>query len=546
MKKRLYPLIIIPCLLSGCAFLNRPAFDMTTLMNDTQYTSIKSKRFEEYDLSFDIASFRDYMKTLNSLVEEKTSLDREFVLAFNKVFNTTYNLRDKIQVAMTKYNAGGEEQENYKNIRYELNDYFNEFLLWMPGFLTKIYHSSESIKNAIFGDMTDKEIEQMIDSYRYDENIANLKKQLSNYEDQAADLYNQLGMNRECALEMMKIYVDYIKVGNELASYYDYDNYLSYVYKNTYNRDFDKEKYDLAFTYYKQYLLPVYGQYQFRTEEYDKAAYSRLTTYNMFNKDLFLAGTFQRYASWMGGSYSLAYNHLFYDGLYCFTDEENAHGTAYIASMTSAKDGLAFFTGKNQDINTLIHEFGHYHANYANSDHNSNASFDILETHSQANEYIFCNYLENEYKDQQYESTIQYYVDYKLKRSISYIANMSVVGEIEEYVFANYDKLTVDELVVACENIDQQYDGVSTPYYWVYPIVNSSGYYVSYATSMIASMEYYYRGKEDLEACKNNYLAFVKYDGDKNSITNWEKGNIYSPFDERAYQYLANNLLKSS
>ncbi|MBR4057350.1 MAG: S-layer homology domain-containing protein [Oscillospiraceae bacterium] len=164
--------------------------------------------------------------------------------------------------------------------------------------------------------------------------------------------------------------------------------------------------------------------------------------------------------------------------------------------------------GGNGDLETLVHEFGHFSAFCYGV---RSGSYDAFEVHSQGLEALFLSYAESLYGGEARN---------QLGHALSEFLYLAAAGccwdELQSYAYAT-PELSVDALNCKSAELTAAYGltplgPAGLDYSWV-DITHSFTsplYYISYATSAIAAMELYLRSQTDgLATAADCYLDFV-------------------------------------
>ncbi|MBO4682649.1 MAG: hypothetical protein J5618_02180 [Bacilli bacterium] len=538
--------------------------DWNKVKNTGTGISLESGKVAKCSLKFDSEAFASSKKKADEIAVNKGS-----VYTFNgeteKVFNMVESLREKVTVSRAKYYEAGADE--YKEIYDSLYEEYLGFYAWYYTFLQHVRDSSPEIYNSFFGDMSEKEVADYIQNFLYTEDTKRLDTEIEAIQNEQEEKYTQFvkdfrnqtirmgdsGWNKYLN-ESLDNFRQVISKGGEYAAYYGYDNYLDYVYENWFNRNY---KYDFVEDYVAlvdQYVIPAAQYYENNVNDSvikktsKKKLFESFTSGNIADETYFKGDLLDAYVKQMGSSMSGAYDHMKNDGYFIFSNDPNSLGTAYVAS--GMDEPLIFFSSGYQNVSTIVHEFGHYHAEYSNPN-NGSFPFDIEETHSQGNEMLFARYLSEYYKDSPDLDVYQYIQDYSVYSMLSDSILPAAVAKVESYVFENLDK-TNSEILSGVNTIMSKYralypDGYDMIYaYWAAPIVSAVGYYISYATSAVASATIYIEARQDFETAKSKYLKFVAYPEECNDInTIFNYAGIDSPLEESTLQKLTHSNLYS-
>lgn len=562
LKKTLF-ILSMTVVLASCSTGGKP-FDWNDVKNNGTGISLESPKVAKCDLNFNNDAFKNAMTKADEIAVNKGSV-YSFLGEMNKVTDYMSSLREKLTVARGKYQATADEEANKKYD--ELNEYYLSFYTWYYTFLEHVKGSSKEIYNAFFEGMSEKEVDEYINNFLYTEETKKLDTEITAIEDEQEEAYNQFildyrnqsiryndsGWNKYLKDSLTR-FREVIAKGNRIASIYGFDNYLDYVYKYYYSRNY---KYDFVDEYTKlidQYVVPMTMYYENGVDSSvvkkgtNKKIFDAFTSGNIANETYFQGDLLDSYVDMMGGDMLKAYNHLKKDGYYIFSNDKNSLGTAYVSS--GMDDPLIFFSKDYQNISTIVHEFGHYNAAY-NNENNGSFPFDIEETHSQGNEMLFNRYLSDYYKDSENLKVYQYIQDYEVYEMLSNAILPTAVATVESYIFENLDK-TDDAILTGVNSIMARYralygDGYDMVMaYWAAPVVSATGYYISYSTSAVGAVAIYIQAKEDYQKAIANYKKFVAYPEECQDVdTFFTYSGLYSPMQESTFQKFTHENLYS-
>ena len=533
----------------------------SNLKNDGEGLDFVSTKFANYSLAFDYEAFELNMKEASNLANNGGNL-RKFASYTNSAISYGNSLNSKTSIARTAYYASGDERD-YK-IYASLHEAQSTFYSWYSTFLKEVRDGpSNDIYNWFYADMSKAEIEEMIEEYAYDENIASLNLAISQIEDEQETLYNNFSNARRSGeiITGDAQYIAYmnnslnnfrrlVEKGNLLAASYGYDNYLDFVYKEYYKREY---KYDFIEEYaplINDYVLPAIKYYEDNVDNSildnssKKLIYTLYKNSNIADARCFQGDIFDSYVdNKIGGAMHATYNHLKSDGYYCFSNSDSSLSTAYVSTL-SGSEPVIYFSKNYQNVTTIIHEFGHYFASYTNKN-NNNFPFDIEETHSQANEMLFNRYLLEYYNGKDNYDIYKYIADTEVYDMLRSSAYTFATAEVEAYVFNHLD-LNNDEIIAGADEIMNKYNNLVYSAYWCTPIVSSTGYYISYATSGVASLASYVFAKQDFNKAIEDYLKFVAYpEEDYNIDAFFTYSGLYSPLKEDTFKLFTHDNLFS-
>ena len=170
-------------------------------------------------------------------------------------------------------------------------------------------------------------------------------------------------------------------------------------------------------------------------------------------------------------------------------------------------------------------------------------SLDVAEICSQANELLFLPYFHRYNKLDTYNGIVKY----QMIDALDSLVNGCLYDEFQQYVFS-HDISTVEELNEAFCTSSRSY-GIGDDYYFVdlgYVWVDvmhsfeAPMYYISYATSIVPSLEIMEISLEDREEAIRIYNDVVRSDPELSFSETLEEVGLGSPFDEETIVKVVN------
>lgn len=515
---------------------------------DASSINLKSDKYANFDTSFNYNEFTTSMgKALLDLQNEES---REVVAkSCNEMIVLQNDLSLKYQFLQTEYfgNPSDENYQAYKKAREQLNN-FSEFYYI---YLVKASECNDSIKKLIFGNKTDAEIKAYLESMRTSSDILALQNQIDDASNQG-QLYSSQFSNGELAeyeyfSKMLELLITISKAEHKLESKLHVDDYLNYLYKNEYRRPYERDEVNKLRSYVSNYAVNYLETYQIpdslKVMDASNMAFAlSIDSVTFCNRTFYTADALDRHAKRMGGTFLNNYNHLWNDGYYYFSNNSNCLGTASTSfPLSKLNDSILFFGNRYQSAMTVEHEFGHYNALRLNES-NRSQSYDVLETHSQGNEFLFLDTLVKTFENSRYRLGSYYYADIYYFHRVSTLINLISTSLVENYVFDNYN-LSFDELTNGVHSILSSLGNYCSPTYWAYGSVCQPGYYISYATSLISAMEIGCQAANNFDYAKTNYENLVNYSGSSTDFySKMNSWNLHSPFSEEAFKYVFSNI----
>lgn len=503
----------------------------------------------EYDLKQEdidlILSNLDYIKSICE-TDDETKYD-----VFIEFYNIVKDMRNVLDDASKKeslkyYMYGTIENLNRSD---EFNNYRFDLLQWISDVEHIIYDNNGDIKQIFYKGLTNDEILDYI-GINYPDDYYQKKKRLSELESN----YLALDEKSETYLdEIDEIFVEYVNLGNEFVDiYYDgiYDNYYDYMFKEVYGRDYrPKDTYGF-YDNIMDYILPlssfIEAKYDEIRDELDDDSLELLDT--IISGDSFTEcfDIIEAYKDYMGGDFKNVFDDLFKDGgNYYISYDNDGYSGAYVETLgIESKDyyPIAFFGPHNHDSSTIIHEFGHYFNGYINR--NDNSPMDLFETHSQADEYLFYQFLFQElFKDN--EALADALKCYFLQDDYEYLVYFAMVSEVERLCYEK-DNLQLGDLKNICHELYTKNTGLnvfgpterSLYRYTQNVTMYSPGYYISYATSLIGALNINRIAEDNFNDAKDSYYKLINHNGIDGYVDVYEYAGLKNPFEEDTFKYI--------
>lgn len=334
-----------------------------------------------------------------------------------------------------------------------------------------------------------------------------------------------------------EMYKDFVDANNSIAKLAGYDNYMDYAYDNVYGRDYKPEDVANMRNYVKSNIAPYFEKlldkylYGPSMNSEQKKYANALSTDSMFKSPL----TAEIIADYLSVLYSEAgdagkkeinfahhANELFKNGNYYTGDYQGAF-SYYIRAQKATI--LYFGPSSYSGAFTFIHEFGHYYESIYNA--GASLSYDLEETHSQGNEMLFLAYLSNYLEDKNCQPAFLSLVYDNIFNMVGNILIATAVDEFEQIAYSNsYDgtnveisRLLTDGQIDATEYDklfellakDYGFSEIYATYNWRYIVIESAGYYISYAMSALPSLELFVKGLENFEEAKQSYFKLFTF-----------------------------------
>ena len=521
---RLLAPVLILVLLTGCAGL-------TSAMNGTQMVHYEDMVYTRPDLdameeSLDHAislSREDYTDAgFRSLVDAIYAFYEEY-----DGFNTCYSLAD-LKSCHDLTDIYWEEEYTFCMENASLADAMLEELymaLAQSPFREKLEsdlyfgkgyfaaYEGESTYDEGFLSLLNREAD-LISRY-YD-----LSETALDYEYASEEFYDA------CANDMAQLLIDLIRVRQEMAAYWGYEDYVLFANDFYYYRDYTPGQTEQYLRKIEEHLVPLYRELKMEfPEEYQ----SEEQTLSYVRK---AAGA-------MGGTVAEAFRLLESAGLYDIAYGENKYNTSFEVYLASYYEPFIFMNPEltAYDSLTLAHEFGHFCNDYAC--YGSYAGVDVTEIFSQGMEYLLLCYGED----------TAGLTRMKMADSLCLFVEQAAFAKFEQEMYQlTGEDLTPEGLYELYEEVALDY-GFETVVYDRREFVNISHFYtnpmyiLSYIFSNDAAMQLYQLEqaeagagltlyKEHLDSQEAWFLAFLKEVGLESPFTPGRVDEIAETFRE--------------
>lgn len=477
-------------------------------------------------------------------IDEVDAIYAEFETAFyhlaeqRTIATIIYYLDTSDEVASTRYL---DTQDAFLDINDRYNVVCREIYLNSP-------YSAE-----LFEGWTEEEIRSLLD---YDPAIMALRKEI---EELQVEVDNLNDNDKDYNDKSTALYVQIITKNNQLAAMYKdadgnpkYDNYYDYATENVYGRDYKAEDLALFREYIIEYVLPTFGKVYS-----DFRSYSTLKEWKQKQFMNFMNNDFDEmsknylvmYLNSLEGTMGEGMRDVFESKNCIFANVGTSHPTAFCTYLYESETPFCLFGRDGQSSTTLAHEIGHYYASYANNDL---GNYDLLETHSQGNEYLFLNYIKGEFNADAYKCIRAY----QLVNACYVMIMATIIDEFEQRVYSleSVEGMTSADFDAIMTDVCEKYGGaewvgskLADPYsYWRMVAISNPVYYISYAISAVSATEIFYIaeeiGQEDAYAAYTTLVEGVTYeDGFIGALA---KAGLGSPFDEETYEKISVTLTK--
>jgi len=468
----------------------------------------------------------------------------EWDVLYNQFEDAFYHIAQQMTISMIVYYCNMSDEtasERYlgtQDMFYDLQDKYNQSL-------RELYLNSP-MKDELFEGWTEEEIQSMLE---YDPEIMEVRRQLDELEVEFDNLVEDVYYKDKS----VEIYKQTIALNRQIAAFNGYDNYYDYAAANVYGRDYSAEDLAVFREYIIKYVVPQFENIYEDFNAWRNMSTKRQETFISFVNDAFDAGSrnyLLLYLNSLEGTMGVNMRDVFNNKNCVFSYNSNSHPTAFQTYLYEDEKPFCLFGSDGQSANTIVHEIGHYYAAKTNPDIDN---YDLCETHSQGNEFLFINFCASKLNSEVYSAVRSY----NLVNACYIIILATIVDEFEQRVYA-LDAETIasmtsadfDEIMTSvCEpygGVDWVTENISDPYdYWRRVAISNPVYYISYAVSAAAAVEIFALAETDTAAAHQSYTTLVEgvtyEDGFLNAL---KKAGLYTPFEEEAFKLIETTLIK--
>lgn len=463
--------------------------------------------------------------------------DREGLEALSDSLDEQYdNIQKQQTIAFVNYSRDQTDEEATE-LHLDATDKLTKAYDAMMLMLREVNASESPIKDVLFADWTEEDL-KMLSAYTSE--IAQLEK-----ENEELVVEYQALSQEELAEGIIPLYQKLIANNNRIARIYGYDNYYTYGYDVVYARDYTTDTVQQARDYAIKYLVPTVPAIlqQFAL------GFQSLTQAEQQVVAAFMEGSYQDtdkdyvnlYIDSLPQDLQAVMNHLWQYDRAIFADSTGAKEGAFTVNIGDY--AICFFGPGYDSTLTLVHEMGHY-ASTLNLDLDE-CPMDLAELHSQGNEWLFMNELQDALDPKVY-AVIR---DYKMYMDMCTILVSFMVDDFEERIYTtDVSGYTKEDFDAVAEEVCQAYGGADfvnnylTDFqsYWRLVVMESPVYYVSYAMSDVAALNLYTIASQDREKAYEIYGHLLKdVDLDLGFQENLKKVGLSGPFDSQVYEAIA-------
>ena len=339
--------------------------------------------------------------------------------------------------------------------------------------------------------------------------------------------------------QLAPILIDLIGLYNQTAELSGYDSYAELAYEG-YSRDYTPEDARALHGAVKESIVPVYQEIGELVQSYE-------------NPDVLgeidaekLMATVGQYIGTVDADLDLSFRHMSQVGLYSI-DYYTGRGDGFTINLPQYNDAAIFMdlVGNDSDLETLVHEFGHYNAGMHQKQQALDTGFcmDTSEIHSQGLEVLFLSCADAVYGEEN-AAVKKLNILYNLLDSIIQGCLQDEFQQLS-YAAAKDHKLTVKELNELACRLYNEYGletqpGAKEIYSWVEipHTYESPFYYISYATSAVNALDILSISQEDYREAADTYMRLTALPMDIPYQQALEQVGLHNTFDADTLQFI--------
>ena len=304
------------------------------------------------------------------------------------------------------------------------------------------------------------------------------------------------------------LYRELVDLHNEEAQIVGYKDYADYAYEASYGRDFTPDDAAALCEAVKPYARQYFGSLYYNEATYaDFSADTDLTERE-------LVGLVTQYMPRVSDDAAKAAAYMEKHGLYFMDSAERVSDLGFTTTLDQYNAPFIYLAlyGDQNDIQSMFHEFGHYSDAYVNPVPDlllSVGSLDIFEIHSTGMEALSTGWYEDIYGEDADLARIRF-----LDSALYTVFSGCLFDEFQRVVYAD-PTLTPEQISQTFVTIARSYGlrsfGKEFSHYWMQVNHNfeSPFYYISYAVSMLASLQIYEMAETDWAAAAGFYNVLV-------------------------------------
>ena len=522
---------------SGCAILS------LFRGKGTEFPTDLYANRDDFKFNYTQEDFDDYLEIIDKtyeIAQDPDTSSLKFSYYTTELGIHRLRLVDAYHLARILYYSDTTNQENYQTFidideKYNLST--NEF--------NRLYGvmAESKFKEDFFGDMTDEEIQALVEYSIPMQEKVDLSNQITDIQTR----FNSLTRQEQISSQFDEYYTELIEAQNSLALLGGYENHSQESYAVTYGRDYtpqDTLTYvgllkDCLFESVKESVLDYKDlKVGLTTDQINYCNAILQTTFYSEQGKTILDGFYRS----LGQDIYDVYTSLMEDGYYYVAYNKNAYQGAFTSYFVTLGQPYMYFSGNGSSytsISTFVHEFGHYLSFYFEGT-SDNSTYELMETHSQAAEWLFNAYLKDVVTG---ENCHEYIVGTQLYSDGYTMLLSALVGAFEVYAYSTplSEGQTYTDLMISIKNdvfgqgtLEELYTNYVMPetYFKLVTIPHPS-YYISYSVSLISSLQIYALALDDYDNAVSVYTQLLTMQN--GYLDSLSQVGLSSPFESQTY-----------
>ncbi|MBR5683356.1 MAG: hypothetical protein IKW96_08810 [Ruminococcus sp.] len=214
------------------------------------------------------------------------------------------------------------------------------------------------------------------------------------------------------------------------------------------------------------------------------------------------------YAKELSPDISRSADRLIDEELFSISNNPDAFNIAFTDDLPTQNSAYIFIGEKSRDnvLMTAVHEFGHFHASFYDDTHAylMKNNYDIAEVQSHGMEILFTSFFDDIYGSDGDRNRLKTLAD-----MCYYIFSAFYIGSFEYELVSRIDDITPEEVVRLYENSFSDYN-IGYRLSDISHLYECPGYYISYATSGLASLQLFFDMRNDMDKALEKYKKIAK------------------------------------
>lgn len=364
--------------------------------------------------------------------------------------------------------------------------------------------------------------------------------------DQFMNVYTALAKekNKVCGT----LFLELVALRNQIAQLEGYENYAEYSYYEIYGRDYSPKDIQQVYNSVKKHILPAMNELYTLVDAADTESLSTISP----SSGAEVVACIAPYIAKIDPALEEAFSYLETHKLYDMDPSPTKMAIGYTDMLYSYGAPIIFNcpSGTYQDIETLIHEFGHYNNSYHNAEHalTDIVNTDVAEIHSQGLELLFFDYADELYGN--HAVAVQNQILYTLCCSV---IDGCLYDEFQNIIYSASTPYTLTEInqlfyELATSYGYQYYDQTNEDYVWVETphTFQSPMYYISYATSALSALDLFGISLENRQLAIDQYMYLTTFGLDTPYREVVTKAGLKDIFSDASIQSISQSIIKYS